>query len=60
MNTTADGSYRMGIFFNKLVFLFSFIPARSSLFLFLFILDFLEFILVMQEFIPRITIQVKL
>ena len=60
MNTTADGSYRMGISFFKLVFLSSFIPARSSLFLFRFVLGFLVFILVMQDSLPRITVQVKL
>ena len=55
MNTTADGSYKMGIFLFKLVFLSSFIPALSSLFLFRFVLDFFVFILVMQGSLPRIT-----
>ncbi len=55
MNTTADGSYKMGIFFLKFVLLSSFIPTRSSLFLFRFVLDFFVFIIVMQASLPRIT-----
>ena len=47
MNTTDDGSYRMGIFPFKLVFLSSFIPTRSSLFLFRVVLNFFVFLLVM-------------
>ena len=55
MNTTADGSYKMGIFFLKFVLLSSFIPTLSSLFLFRFVLDFFVFIIVMQASLPRIT-----
>ncbi len=55
MNTTADGSYKMGTFFFKFVLLSSFIPTRSSLFLFRFVLDFFVFIIVMQASLPRIT-----
>jgi hypothetical protein len=55
MNTTADGSYKMGIFLFKFVLLSSFIPTRSSLFLFRFVLDFFVFIIVMQDSLLRIT-----
>ena len=60
MNTTADGSYRMGIFLLKLVLLSSFIPTRSNLFLFREVLEFIVSILVMQDAPPKINIQVKL
>jgi hypothetical protein len=60
MNTTADGSYRMGIFLLKLVLLSSFIPTRSNLFLFREVLEFFVSILVMQDAPPKINIQVKL
>ena len=49
MNTTVDGSNRMGFSLFILVFLSSFIPARSSLILFRFVLDFFVFIVVIQD-----------
>ena len=55
MNTTADGSYGMGIFLFKFVFLSFCIPTRSSLFFFRVVLNFFVFLLVMQDPLPRIT-----
>lgn len=55
MNTTANGSYKMGVFLLKLVLLSSFIPTRSSLNLFRVVLDFFVSMLVMQDSLPKLT-----